>query len=242
MGWPAFGLLMFASYRYVPQRLKQLGAPPPRPKLPSRNLEPPVDVGPVALQRAQPRARAGRDQRRGPHAHLHAVGSSTSSARSAIHTCPNAVGCTWSVITRLRAPKSRRSSTSAPCARAAASMIALASSHRRARARAAEVERDRDHEQPVAARGQRGERDRVVGGEGARVPVRGAHVVDARVQAAEVVARGRSSRGELRRARRRAMRAPSTAWPVYGQRRARAPPTAPTTAARRPTAARRRRS
>ena len=30
MGWPAFGLLMFLSYRYVPMRLKQLGAPDPR--------------------------------------------------------------------------------------------------------------------------------------------------------------------------------------------------------------------
>ena len=30
MGWPAFGLLMFASYRFVPQRLAQLGAPDPR--------------------------------------------------------------------------------------------------------------------------------------------------------------------------------------------------------------------
>jgi hypothetical protein len=30
LGWPAFGLLMFASYRYVPRRLEQLGAPDPR--------------------------------------------------------------------------------------------------------------------------------------------------------------------------------------------------------------------
>ncbi len=30
MGWPAFGLLMFASYRFVPKRLAQLGAPDPR--------------------------------------------------------------------------------------------------------------------------------------------------------------------------------------------------------------------
>lgn len=30
LGWPAFGLLMFASYRYVPRRLAQLGAPDPR--------------------------------------------------------------------------------------------------------------------------------------------------------------------------------------------------------------------
>jgi hypothetical protein len=34
MGWPAFGLLMFASYRYVPRRLEQLGAPPPKPAEP----------------------------------------------------------------------------------------------------------------------------------------------------------------------------------------------------------------
>jgi uncharacterized protein DUF3159 len=32
MGWPAFGLLMFLSYRFVPMRLEQLGAPDPRPK------------------------------------------------------------------------------------------------------------------------------------------------------------------------------------------------------------------
>jgi uncharacterized membrane protein len=32
MGWPAFGLLMFGSYRYGPMRLEQLGAPPPRPE------------------------------------------------------------------------------------------------------------------------------------------------------------------------------------------------------------------
>lgn len=30
LGWPAFGLLIFASYRYVPRRLAQLGAPDPR--------------------------------------------------------------------------------------------------------------------------------------------------------------------------------------------------------------------
>jgi hypothetical protein len=34
MGWPAFGLLMFASYRLTPKRLKQLGAPPPRAEAP----------------------------------------------------------------------------------------------------------------------------------------------------------------------------------------------------------------
>jgi hypothetical protein len=30
MGWPAFGLLLFLSYRYMPRRLSQLGVPPPR--------------------------------------------------------------------------------------------------------------------------------------------------------------------------------------------------------------------
>ena len=30
MGWPAFGLWMFLSYRFVPMRLAQLGAPDPR--------------------------------------------------------------------------------------------------------------------------------------------------------------------------------------------------------------------
>ena len=33
MGWPAFLLLLFLSYRYVPRRLAQLGAPP-RPEPP----------------------------------------------------------------------------------------------------------------------------------------------------------------------------------------------------------------
>ena len=74
MGWPAFGLLLFASYRYVPKRLEQLGAPDPRHRSArADSLSAPVDVGPVALQRAQPRALAGRDQRRRPHAHVHPV-------------------------------------------------------------------------------------------------------------------------------------------------------------------------
>ena len=30
MGWPAFGLLLWGSYRYAPRRLAQLGAPDPR--------------------------------------------------------------------------------------------------------------------------------------------------------------------------------------------------------------------
>jgi Protein of unknown function (DUF3159) len=32
MGLPAFGLLLLLGYRYVPRRLEQLGAPPPRPE------------------------------------------------------------------------------------------------------------------------------------------------------------------------------------------------------------------
>jgi hypothetical protein len=35
MGWPAFGLLLFLSYRYLPRRLTQLGAPMPTPSEPS---------------------------------------------------------------------------------------------------------------------------------------------------------------------------------------------------------------
>jgi hypothetical protein len=31
LGWPAFLGLLWLSYRYVPRRLEQLGAPPPRP-------------------------------------------------------------------------------------------------------------------------------------------------------------------------------------------------------------------
>ena len=45
--------------------------------------------------------------------------SRTASARSAMSIWPNAVGWTWSVITRLRAPHDRRSSSSAPCSPAA---------------------------------------------------------------------------------------------------------------------------
>jgi len=30
MGWPAFALLLFGSYRYGPRRISQLGGPPPR--------------------------------------------------------------------------------------------------------------------------------------------------------------------------------------------------------------------
>jgi hypothetical protein len=30
MGWPAFALLMFGSFRYGPRRIDQLGGPPPR--------------------------------------------------------------------------------------------------------------------------------------------------------------------------------------------------------------------
>jgi hypothetical protein len=30
MGWPAFALLMFGSFRYAPRRIGQLGGPPPR--------------------------------------------------------------------------------------------------------------------------------------------------------------------------------------------------------------------
>src|SRR3954447_17731125 len=35
MGLPAFGLLLFVGYRYVPRRLEQLGAPTPRPEPPA---------------------------------------------------------------------------------------------------------------------------------------------------------------------------------------------------------------
>jgi Protein of unknown function (DUF3159) len=30
MGWPAFALFIFGSYRYAPRRIEQLGGPPPR--------------------------------------------------------------------------------------------------------------------------------------------------------------------------------------------------------------------
>ena len=189
---------------------------------PQRHLERPVDVGPVALQRAQRRrARRVRSSVDGRTRTSIPSAASTSSARSAIATCPNAVGCTWSAITRLRAPKSRRSSTSAPW-RAAASMIAFASTTvapARGRPRSSGIV---THEHPLAAPA-RGTRARPRGrrANASGVPVRRAHVVDADVQAAEVVARvrARRARREGRRAarrRRRATRAPSTAYVVNG--------------------------
>ena len=63
MGWPAFGLLHVRSATATcPKRLEQLGAPDAAARRPEPSLSAPVDVGPVALQRAQPRALAGRDQ------------------------------------------------------------------------------------------------------------------------------------------------------------------------------------
>ena len=113
--------------------------------------------------------------------------ASTDSARSAIHTCPNAVGCTWSTITRLRAPKI------AQVEQQRAALARRGLDHRvgrldACRPRTAEVKRERDQQQPVAARRQDVEDRRVVGGERRRVPVRPAHVVDPHVQAADVVA------------------------------------------------------
>jgi hypothetical protein len=96
---------------------------------------------------------------------------STSRARSAIQTCPNAVGCTWSVITRFAVLDDR------------VGLLDGAPG-----ARAPEVERDRHHQHAVAAGGQRLIGERVVGGEGRRVPVGGTDVVDPGVQTAEVVA------------------------------------------------------
>ena len=54
MGWPAFLLLVFFSYRYVPRRLAQLGAPPrPEPDEPA-----PIRPSPIGLkQRGQLRRR-----------------------------------------------------------------------------------------------------------------------------------------------------------------------------------------
>ena len=57
MGWPAFGLLLFLSYRYVPRRLDQLGAPVrtrPDQSRARRHLRVAVGVG------ASPRRRRSR--------------------------------------------------------------------------------------------------------------------------------------------------------------------------------------
>ena len=158
MGWPAFGLLMFASYRYVPKRLKQLGAPDPRHRAARADtLSAPVDVGPVALQRAQPRAPAGRDQGRRAHAHVHAVrrqhleralGDPHLPERGRVHVVGHheVARAEAAQVEHERAVDGRLDRPRWP-------------PRPRARARAAEVERDRDHEHAVAARGQRVERD-----------------------------------------------------------------------------------
>ena len=120
----------------------------------------------------------------------HAVAASTSSARSAIAIWPNAVGWTWSAITRLRAPKPLRSSTSAPASAAATRTITAFSSRTLAPARGPpKVQRRRRGQHPIAALapGSRAPRE-IVPSKRPGVPVERAHVVDADVQAAEVVA------------------------------------------------------
>ena len=141
--------------------------------------------------------------------------ASRSSARSAIAICPNAVGCTWSAISRLRAPKPRRSSTSAPCRRAEASIAAFDLCHLGAGARAAEVERHGRGQHAVAALGQEAERLVVAALEALALPVERAHVVDADVEAAEVVAARRRRPGPAR-ASTSSTRAPSAACGLYG--------------------------
>ena len=131
------------------------GSAPPAPPPRSADLRVAVGVGRVAAQ-PPPAALVPAHQRGRPDARpARRRPSSTRSARSAIATWPNAVGCTWSTITWLRAPKSRRSTTSAPTSRAADSITALASCDLRPRAGPAEVERDRRDQHARAGLAQR---------------------------------------------------------------------------------------
>ena len=188
LGWPAFGLLMFASYRYVPRRLKQLGAPDPRhgSSSTSRLLERAVHVGPVALQRAHTRAPAGRDQGARTHPHLQAVrgqhlertlGDPHLPERGRVHVVGH------HEVARAEGPQVEHERALGGLDDGVGLLDGAPG------ARAPEVERDRHHEYALAARGQRGMGARVVGGEGLAVPVGRADVVDAGVQAAEVIAR-----------------------------------------------------
>ena len=99
------------------------------------------------------------------------------------------MGCTWSAITRLRAPNCRRSSTSAPASAAARSTTRSSSSTfapARGRPRSSGAVR-------VSTLSQRSPRNASASLEwwleGGRIPVRRADVVHADVEAAELVAR-----------------------------------------------------
>ena len=120
-----------APHRPLPlpaQRRSGADALSARRRVPPRLLEPAGRrrwrrraAGATASSRTRSAPAGGRGRSSRPRA-------STSSARSAIATWPNAVGWTASTITRLRAPKSRRSQTSAPCLAAARSIAPFASS------------------------------------------------------------------------------------------------------------------
>ena len=157
------------------------------PKHPTLLLEPPVDVGPVALQAllAGPGRRA--DQRRRRHAHLQPVGGQHRQRplgdphlpeRRRVHVVDHhqVAGAEVAQVEQERAALARRGLDHG---------VGLGDSRR---SRAAEVERERHQQDPVAARRQHVEDRGVIGGERRRVPVRPAHVVDPHVQATDVVA------------------------------------------------------
>ena len=157
MGWPAFlGAALVHATATCRTGSAARRARPAHDGRPADTFSVPVRVRRVAAQRRRASSRSG-SASTGAHAHGQPVGGEHASARSAIATWPNAVGCTWSAITRLRAPKPRRSTTSAPRSRADASIAALAS-RPRAGARAPEVERDGQRQQPIAALGEERER------------------------------------------------------------------------------------
>ena len=84
MGWPAFLLLLYASYRYLPRRLAQLGAP----ERPDRT-EPPARPAPP---RAPTPSRGGRRRSRSPRRRCRRVPGSGATIRAGPRADRHAVG------------------------------------------------------------------------------------------------------------------------------------------------------
>ena len=218
MGWPAFGLLLFASYRFVPQRLEQLGAPDPRHNEPEPdlNLERPVEVVQSPCS-ARSRVRSpgeisvlGRTRTSIPSA------ASTSSARSAIaHLAERGrvhvvghhqvAGAEVAQVEHERPVRARRAGDDR------VGLLDRAPARGRPRSSGIVTTSTRSQRAASAASALAwSARERF------RIPVGRAHVVDARVQAADVVARVRAGGARLSSAgtcswATCAARAPSTA-------------------------------
>jgi len=153
-----------------------------------------VGVGEVAAQPLEARGLVV-DQRRRAHSHLHArrredaeraLGDGDLAERGRVHV----VGHDQVAGAEVREVQDQ-------VGRGPDHRVRLA--HARRVARAAEVERDGDGQHAVAVLADRAQRLAVAGRERIAVPVRAADVVDADVQAAEVVARVRTGGGRAPR-------------------------------------------